>query len=166
MPAQSCLTLCNPVGCSPPGSFVHGILQARKLEWAAISSSSGSYWPRGRTCVSCISCIGKRILYYCATWEAVHIHTYMYFNCPFLLTRMWSLWGLIFLYVLFILKYIYFILGIIWYLFLVVLGLSLVVQSRAYSSLWYVGVTLRWLLLLWSSGSRCTGPRGSGTGAP
>ena len=38
---QSCLTLCDPVDCSPPGSFVHGILQARILEWVAISSSRG-----------------------------------------------------------------------------------------------------------------------------
>ena len=37
--AQSCPTLCNPMGCSLPGSSVHGILQARILEWAAISFS-------------------------------------------------------------------------------------------------------------------------------
>ena len=37
--AQLCLTLCNPMVCSPPGSFVHGILQAGILEWAAISFS-------------------------------------------------------------------------------------------------------------------------------
>ena len=36
---QSCLTLCEPVDCSPPGSSVHGILQARILEWVAISFS-------------------------------------------------------------------------------------------------------------------------------
>ena len=40
---QSCLTLCNPMDCSPPASSVHGIFQARILEWAAISSSRGSY---------------------------------------------------------------------------------------------------------------------------
>ena len=38
--AQSCPTLCNPMGCSLPGSSVHGILQARTLEWAAISFSN------------------------------------------------------------------------------------------------------------------------------
>ena len=38
--AQSCPTLCDPVDCSPPGSSVHGILQARILEWVAISFSS------------------------------------------------------------------------------------------------------------------------------
>ena len=40
--AQSCLTLCDPVDCSPPVSSVHGILQARILEWVAISFSRGS----------------------------------------------------------------------------------------------------------------------------
>ena len=39
---QSCPTLCNPVDCSPPGSSVHGILQARTLEWVAMLSSRGS----------------------------------------------------------------------------------------------------------------------------
>ena len=39
---QSCLTLCDPVDCSPPGSSVHGIHQARILEWVAISFSRGS----------------------------------------------------------------------------------------------------------------------------
>ena len=44
--AQLCLTLCDPVDCSPPGSSVHGILQARILEWVAISFSRRSLWPR------------------------------------------------------------------------------------------------------------------------
>ena len=46
---QSCPTLCDPVDCSPPGSSVHGILQARILEWVAISFSLGSSQPRDRT---------------------------------------------------------------------------------------------------------------------
>ena len=50
--AHSCLTLCSPVDCSPPGSSVHGILQARILEWVAISFSRGSSQPRDRTQVS------------------------------------------------------------------------------------------------------------------
>ena len=53
--AQSCLTLCDPVDCSLQGSSVHGILQARILEWVAISFSRGSSWPRDRTRVSCIA---------------------------------------------------------------------------------------------------------------
>ena len=61
---QSCLTLCNPLGCSPPGSSVHGISQARTLESVAISYSRGSSRLWDRTCVSCISCTGRQILYH------------------------------------------------------------------------------------------------------
>ena len=53
--AQSCPTLCDPVDCSSPGSSVHGILQARMLEWVAISFSRGSSQPRDRTQVSRIA---------------------------------------------------------------------------------------------------------------
>ena len=49
---QSCLTLRDPTDCSPPGSSVRGILQARMLEWVAILSSRGSSQPRDRTQVS------------------------------------------------------------------------------------------------------------------
>ena len=56
--AQSCLTLCDPVDCSPPGSSVHGILQARILEWGAISFSRGSSQPRDQTQVPRIA--GRR----------------------------------------------------------------------------------------------------------
>ena len=51
---QSCPTLCDPMDCSLPGSLVHGILQARVLEWVAISFSRGSSWPGDRTWVSCL----------------------------------------------------------------------------------------------------------------
>ena len=57
--AQSCLTLCDPRDCSPPGSSVHGIVQARVLEWVAISSSRGPSPPRDRTWVSCIGRAGS-----------------------------------------------------------------------------------------------------------
>ena len=63
---QSRLTLCDPRDCSPPGSSVHGIIQARILEWVAIFFSRGSSWRREQTCVSCI---GRWILYQWATWE-------------------------------------------------------------------------------------------------
>ena len=53
--AQSCPSLCDPVDCSPPGSSVHGIIQARILEWVAISFSRGSSRPRDRTQVSRIA---------------------------------------------------------------------------------------------------------------
>ena len=42
--AQSCLTLCDPMDCSPPGSSVHGILQARRLEWVAMPSSREGFY--------------------------------------------------------------------------------------------------------------------------
>ena len=51
--AQSYLTLCDPLDDSPPGSSVHGILQARILEWVDISFSRGASGPRDETCVSC-----------------------------------------------------------------------------------------------------------------
>ena len=53
--AQSCPTLCNPMDGSPPGSSVHGILQARILKWIAIPFSRRSSQPRDQTRVSCIA---------------------------------------------------------------------------------------------------------------
>ena len=50
--AQSCPTLCDPMDCSLPVSSLQGILQARVLEWVAISFSRGSSGPRDRTWVS------------------------------------------------------------------------------------------------------------------
>ena len=52
---QSCPILCDPMDCSPPDSSVHGILQARILEWVAIPFSRGSSWPRDWTQVSWIT---------------------------------------------------------------------------------------------------------------
>ena len=65
--AQSCTTLSDPMGCSLPGSSIHGIFQARVLEWVAISFSRGSSRPRDRTWVSRI--VGRRFTIR-ATWEA------------------------------------------------------------------------------------------------
>ena len=56
--AQSCLTLCNPMDCSPPDSSIHGIFQARVLEWVAIFFSRTSSRPRAWTLVSRI--VGRR----------------------------------------------------------------------------------------------------------
>ena len=65
----SCIQLfCGPMDCSPPGSSLHGISQARILEWVAISSSWRSSQPRDQTCVSCI---GRQIHYCWVTWEAL-----------------------------------------------------------------------------------------------
>ena len=52
---QLCLTLCDPMDCTLPGSSVHGILQKRILEWIATLSSKGSSQPRDQTLVSCIA---------------------------------------------------------------------------------------------------------------
>ena len=49
---QLCLTLCNPMDCSLPGSSVHGILQVRIVQGVAIPFSRGSSWPRDQTQVS------------------------------------------------------------------------------------------------------------------
>ena len=65
--------------CSLPSSSVHGISQARILEWVAISYSRKSSQPRNRTRVSCI---GRWILYYCTTWEALEDYAYYLANIP------------------------------------------------------------------------------------
>ena len=59
-----CLTLCDPIDCSPPGSSVQEILRARILEWAAMPSSRGSSQPRDGNHISCVSCIGRWFLYH------------------------------------------------------------------------------------------------------
>ena len=59
-------SFCDPLDCSPPGFSAHGILQARILEWIAVSFSRGSSQPRNRTQVSCIA--GKFFTDW-ATWE-------------------------------------------------------------------------------------------------
>ena len=69
--AQSCPTLCNPMSCSQPGSSVHGISQARILEWVAISFSKRSSWPRDWTQVSYIA--GRFFLIW-ATREAPRVN--------------------------------------------------------------------------------------------
>ena len=66
---QSCPTLCHPMECSPPGSSVHGILQARILEWVAVPFSRGSSQPRDRGWVFCIA--GR----FFTIWATREIHT-------------------------------------------------------------------------------------------
>ena len=86
--AWSCLSLCNPMDCSSPGSSVHGILQARILEWVAMPSSRESSWPRDWIRVSCI---GRQILYYWATWEAQGV-LYIPWNLPILSVQVNDFW--------------------------------------------------------------------------
>ena len=89
---QLCPTLCHAMDCSPPDSSVHGILQARMVEWVAISSFSGSSWPRDRTRGSwiagsfftteplgspgCIVPIHKVFPLHCTTLPESHFITY------------------------------------------------------------------------------------------
>ena len=77
--AQLCPTLCYPMNCSPPGSSVHGLLQARILEWVAISSFRESSPPSDQTS---ISCMGRQVFYHWTTREAnqrVSVHPNSYF---------------------------------------------------------------------------------------
>ena len=73
--------------CSPPGSSVHGILQASILEWVAMPSSRRSSWPRNRTCVSYVSCIGSWVLYHCSVIcgglkRALNSRIHSQLSCP------------------------------------------------------------------------------------
>ena len=72
---QFCLTLCNPMDCSPPGSSVHGILQARTLEWVAMPFSRGSSPPRSQTHVSWLA---GRSFTATATWEVHFAYSSVY----------------------------------------------------------------------------------------
>ena len=69
---QVCPAFCDPMDYSPLGSSVHGIIQARILEWIAMPSSRGSSWPRDRTCISHVSCIDRWVGFFTtsATREA------------------------------------------------------------------------------------------------
>ena len=67
--ARSCPTLCDPMDYNLPGSFVLEIIQTRILEWIAISSSRESSPPRDGTCISCLSCIYRWMLYPCSAWD-------------------------------------------------------------------------------------------------
>ena len=61
---QSCLTLCDSVYCRPPGSSIHEIIQASILNRVAMPFFRGSSQPKDRTHISCISCIGRVVLYH------------------------------------------------------------------------------------------------------
>ena len=61
---QLCLALYNLMDSCLPGSSVHGILQARILEWVVMPSALGSYQPRDQTSLSYVSYIGKQVLYH------------------------------------------------------------------------------------------------------
>ena len=68
---QSCLTLYDAMDWSLPGFPFPGILQARTLEWVAMTSSRGSSQLRDWTCISYVSCIDRQVLCHRTTWEAL-----------------------------------------------------------------------------------------------
>ena len=80
---QSCPARCDLMNCSLPGPSVHGLLQARILEWVAMPSSRDSSWPRYWNCVSCIFCIAGGFFYHWATWEAPFYLGIFIYTCPF-----------------------------------------------------------------------------------
>ena len=85
----SCLTLCDPGVCSPPGSSVLGNLQARVLKWIAMPSFKGSSRPRDQTHISYVSCIGRAgsLFTIGATWETLYKHVlYLSTSLPQLLS--------------------------------------------------------------------------------
>ena len=82
--AKSCPTLCDRIDCSLLGSSVHGISQAKDLEWVAISSSRGSFQPRGGTHVFCI---GRQTVYHVITWEVPLTLYYHTIHCTLLCWR-------------------------------------------------------------------------------
>ena len=84
--AQLCPTLCDPVDCSPPGFSVHGILQARILEWVAIFSSRGSSWPWDWTRASCTA--GR----FFTTEPPGKLHFWIVLGISNFLGRLSSLW--------------------------------------------------------------------------
>ena len=91
---QSYLTLCNPMDCSPPCFSVHGILQARILEWVAIPFFSRSSRPRDWTQVSHV---GRQILYYLSYQGSIFISLdmlYFYhsmYQCGKIYNKNWEL---------------------------------------------------------------------------
>ena len=87
--AQSCLTLCNPMDYSPPGSSVLGLLQARLLEWAAMPSSRGSSQSRDR---SQVSCIAGRLFTIWATREAPTLPNMVHYRVPSLMGHPSIIW--------------------------------------------------------------------------
>ena len=91
--AQLYTALCNTMDHSLPGASVHGIFQARILQWVAISFSGGSSQPRAWIYISCISCIGKQILYHWATGEAnMHMRNLIFFKFIFWLCSILVFW--------------------------------------------------------------------------
>ena len=84
--ARLCPSLCKPTDCNPPGSSVHGILQAGILEWVVISFYSGSFQPSVQPCISYVSCIARWVLYHSC-------HLVIKKLSPFMLIQEYPKWG-------------------------------------------------------------------------
>ena len=85
---QSCQILCDFMGGRPPGLPVHGILQARILEWVAMPSFRESCQPRDRTCIFYVSCISRQVLYH-----QCHLGSPIFGDKILKLKRGFMLWG-------------------------------------------------------------------------
>ena len=85
---QSGLTLCDPMDCSPPGSSVHGILQARILEWVAIPFSRRSSHPGIKPESLKSPALAGRFFTTMATWECSYYHMFVMMPIRDLLTTM------------------------------------------------------------------------------
>ena len=96
--AQSCPTLCNPMDCSAPGSSVHGIPQARILEWVAMPFSRGSSQPKDQTWVSCIA---GRFFTIWATWYQNILPTLWPLHHPTPFFFFFCIWMYLFFYTVF-----------------------------------------------------------------
>ena len=85
---QLCWTLCDPMDCSPTGSSVHGIFQARILEWVTMTSSRRSPWHRDPPCISYISRIGRQVLYLALPGKPIYYYTHI--KKYFLYYELWA----------------------------------------------------------------------------
>ena len=91
------LTLCNSRDCSPPGSSVRGILQARIMEWVDVSASRGYSQPRDQICFSFVSCIGRWVLYHLRKPEICWSIKYLGWSLKSCCFFCWSMCGCVIL---------------------------------------------------------------------
>ena len=137
--AQLCQTLCNLMDCSPPGSSVHEIFQARILGWVAIFYFRGPSWPGDWIDISCLPSISWRILYPYATWHLGR-HTYAYLFSNFVFSTWLTRFKFIFFLsichtILFAALIAYLVINLIlWTLCLLVLLLSLFIIKSLFAS--------------------------------
>ena len=87
---QSCPTLCDPMDCSLPGSSVHGVLQARILEWVAMPSSRGSSQPKDWTQVSCIK--GRFFIIWATRESSSHVWMWELAHKEGWVLKNWCFW--------------------------------------------------------------------------